>query len=134
MSRDGAARLVVVQSSEGDPKRSGQHRPTMLTIEGDSNVANSARQVTLERSPVQVMKRLFHGNVITFKNKIDLRISPEIAIDRVHDYRRTGAETPERDHERTLPRALSRMTSTEIRISRLFTRHMHAICRARLKN
>jgi hypothetical protein len=69
MSRDGAASLIIVQGPERDPQRPGQHRPSMLTVERDSDVANPACQITLERPPVRIVKRLFHRDATIFKKE-----------------------------------------------------------------
>jgi hypothetical protein len=69
MSRDGAAGLIIVQGPERDPERPGQHRPSMLTVERDSYVANPDCKITLERPPVRIVKRLFHRDATIFKKK-----------------------------------------------------------------
>ena len=69
MSRDGAAGLIIVQGPERDPECPSQYWPSVLAVERDSNVPNSACQVTLELPPVRIVKRLFHRDPTTFKTE-----------------------------------------------------------------
>jgi len=73
LSRNGAAALIAVQGSERDLEGSGQQRSSVFTVKCDSDVADSARNVSLERPPVRVIKRFFHRNATNFKKRIGLR-------------------------------------------------------------
>ena len=61
MGGNRAPGFVIVQGPERNAQRSGQDRPAVLSVKGNSDIANPGCQVALERSPIRVVKMFFHG-------------------------------------------------------------------------
>jgi hypothetical protein len=82
----------------------------MLTVERDSDVANPACQITLERPPVRIVKRLFHGDTTTFKKESVCDSLGDNDLLEPMNYRRADEEIPElRRQEFTHATARSRI-------------------------
>ena len=60
MCRNGAAGFVVVQRPERDSQGFGQQRTAVFPVESDADLAESHREIALDRLPVGVGRNFVH--------------------------------------------------------------------------